>query len=273
MDNRPIGVFDSGLGGLSALAELERLLPRESLLYFGDSARMPYGGRSAAEITAMTEQVIDYLFARDVKLLLVACGTISAIAMPHLAPRCPVPFVDVLCPAAVAAAAATRSGRVGILATEGTVQSGAYERALHEINPALRLTSVAAPKLAPLVEAGRIAPDDPALRAAAAEYARPFLAADIDTLLLGCTHYPLVADSIGAEMGPRVRLVSNGAEAARALARTIAARGLAAGEDAVGGSRFYTTGDSAHFADIASRMLARDLGDTVEAVVLPGSRE
>ena len=263
MDERPIGVFDSGLGGLSALAELERLMPGETLYYFGDSSRMPYGGRSDEEITALTGQVIRFLCDRDVKLLLVACGTISSIAMPRLAAHCPVPYTDVLGPAAEAAAAATKSGRIGIWATEGTVRSRAYERALHAIEPALRLTVIPAPKLAPLVEAGHLRADDPALSAAVAEYAVPLRAAGVDTLLLGCTHYPLVANAISAAVGGDVELISNGAEAARALSMTLRERSLAAAPGAVGGSRFFTTGDKKCFADTASQMLTRDVTNAV----------
>ncbi|MDO4749562.1 MAG: glutamate racemase [Eubacteriales bacterium] len=259
MDHRPIGVFDSGLGGLSALRTLEEILPSENFIYFGDSGRMPYGGRSEEEITAFTAQILRFLCEREVKLLVVGCGTISAVAMPHLAASCPVPFVDVITPASETAVRLTKSGHVGVLATEATVRSGAYKKTMLGLNPALMITQTPAPLLAPLVETGHLTIDDPELRSAVEESVAPLREAGPDTLILGCTHYPLIAGPIGAMMGEGVQLVSNGGEAAHRASEILAESDMLAPTDARGETVFYTTGDAEVFSGTAARMLGRPI--------------
>jgi glutamate racemase len=268
MDNRAIGVFDSGLGGLSALEELERLLPGESLIYFGDSAHMPYGNRSDAEITALTLQIIRFFISRNVKMLVVACGTMSSVAMPVLGKACALPYVEVIAPAAAAAAAATENGRVGILATAATIRSRSYERALLELRPGLEVVSAAAPRLVPLVEEGHLSPDDPVLVEAVEESVAAINASGADTMILGCTHYPLISPAIVNALSGKIRIIDNSREVARSMLKKLGALGLAAGDKDARGSAFYTSGDPDHFTNIASRMLRRDLRGLVQHLSL-----
>lgn len=219
MDNRPIGVFDSGIGGLAAVRTLRRLLPGESILYVGDTARMPYGDRTAAEINRLTDEVTGWLLRRNVKALIAACGTISCNAA-ELLHRLPVPCFDVVSAAADAAAAVTKNGRVGVAATAATVQSGRFAAEIQK-RTGQAVTAVACPRLAPMVESG-MTPDDPALAEAAAEYCLPFLQNGTDTVVLGCTHYPLAANAFARVLGEGVVLIDCAAEAAKAAAAALA---------------------------------------------------
>lgn len=266
MDNRPIGVFDSGLGGLSALAELEKLLPRERLLYFGDSLRMPYGNRDNGEILRFTERILRFMRERDVKLLAVACGTMSSVAMPVLGCGCGLPYVDVIAPAARAAADAG-CARVGVLATAATVRSHSYEQALLALKPGLEVISVAAPRLVPLVEEGHLSPDDPVLTEAVEKSVAAIRASRVELMILGCTHYPLISSAIDKALHGRVRLIDNSRELAKSLSKTLCRLGLEADGESWGGSRFFTSGDPAHFSRIASRMLGRDLSGLVQTAL------
>jgi len=273
MDNRAIGVFDSGLGGLSALEELERLLPGESLIYFGDSAHMPYGNRSDEEITALTARIIRFFLNRNVKMLAVACGTMSSVAMPVLGKDCPLPYVEVITPAAAAAAAATKNGRIGVLATEATIRSRSYERELLKLRPGLEIVSAAAPRLVPLVEEGHLSPDDPVLAEAVGESVAAINSSGADTVILGCTHYPLITPAIVNALRGKIRIIDNSKTLAGSLIGKLHALGLAAADNDARGSVFYTSGDPGHFSDIASRMLRRDLHGLVQHLSLDTRRD
>jgi glutamate racemase len=217
-----IGVFDSGVGGLTVVAALRRRLPREAILYLGDTARLPYGSKSPATVTHYTRRNVSFLERRGVKAVVVACNTASALALPDLATA--VPVWGVVEPGAERAAAAS-GGRVGVIATEATVRSDAYPRALRRLRPDLQIASRACPLFVPLVEEGWH--DDPVTEQVATRYLAPLLAGGIDTLVLGCTHYPLLAPLLARVAGPGVRLVDSAEAVAEAVAKGLAERGLA----------------------------------------------
>ena len=200
MDTRPIGVFDSGLGGLTAVRELRQLLPSENIIYFGDTARVPYGGRSAEILLKYARQDVRFLRSHDIKAILVACGTVSTTALDVLAAENPIPVLGVVAPAARAAARAPRSGSIGLIGTQASIRSGAYERLIRAENPAARVLAQPCPLFVPLVENGRFRPGDVVIETVAAEYLAPLKEAGVDTLVLGCTHYPLLEKVIGAYM-------------------------------------------------------------------------
>src|SRR6266545_4495435 len=207
-DPRPIGVFDSGLGGLTSVRELFRLLPEESVVYFGDTARLPYGSKSGATVTRFSLEIASFLVQQDIKCLLVACNTSSSYALDTLTRRLEIPVVGVIEPAVRAAVAVSPRGRVGVIGTLGTVGSGAYAAALARAVPGASVISRACPLFVPLIEEGWT--DHPVTRTVAEEYLTELRAADLESLILGCTHYPLITPLIEALMGPAVKLVDSG---------------------------------------------------------------
>src|SRR6188508_1345362 len=267
MDPRPIGVFDSGVGGLTVLSELRSRLPHESTVYLGDNGRAPYGPRPADEVRRFTLEAVDWLLRQDVKLLVLACNTATARALGLVRARSMVPVVGVVRPGAVAAAAATRTAAVAVIATAGTVESGAYPDAIVEAAPGTLVTQLACPELVPMVEAGILAGRraESVLRA----YLEPLLAAgpEIDTLLLGCTHYPLLRPVIEDIVGEEVAVVDSAFTTALAVEDLLDALGSRADPRAVTQHRVATTGDRAAFVGVASRLLGERLPD-VEAVTI-----
>jgi len=234
--DRPIGIFDSGFGGLTVVRALADRLPDESLLYFGDTARVPYGSKSPETVRRFAREAAQFLLARDIKLLVVACNTATAHAEKLLREQLHIPVVGVIEPGAMTAAAATRTGRIGVLGTAGTIASGAYDLAIRRrLGERGRVYSQPCPLFVPLVEEGWI--DHDVTRAVAREYLAPLLAVDVDVVILGCTHYPLLHDVIQDAAGPAVRLVDSGEETARAVAEILARQGL---ERAVPEDRAYT---------------------------------
>lgn len=223
---RPIGVFDSGIGGLTVMHALMERLPAESLIYFGDTARVPYGPKSRETVTRFSIENVDLLSGYGVKAIVVACNTATARALPVLRERFPeLPIVGVVGPGARAGVGATHTGRVGVIGTQGTIASGAYETSLRSIRRDLVVVSRACPLFVPLAEEGMI--DHPATRMIAAEYLGPFREDGIDTLILGCTHYPLLKDVIGEAMGGGVTLIDSAEETARETAALLTERGIA----------------------------------------------
>ena len=259
MDQRPIGVFDSGLGGLTAVRELCRLLPGEDVVYFGDTGRVPYGSRSRETIIKYARQDVAFLRTFDLKAILIACGTVSTTALDVLSAENPIPVMGVVEPAARAAARLTRSGNIGLIGTQTSVRSGAYERAIQAENPAARVIGQPCPLFVPLAEAGRIRRGDVVIETVAREYLAPLQEAGVDTLILGCTHYPLLADVIGDVMGPGVELVSAGEESAFELKRMLKARDLRADEERRGETEFYVSDRVEDFEQTASLFLQEDL--------------
>ena len=258
MNPRSIGVFDSGLGGLTAVRQLRRLMPSENIIYFGDTARVPYGNRSRETLLQYARQDLRFLSSFDLKAVVVACGTVSTNCLEALRSESGIPVIGVVEPAVERAAALTRSGRVGLVATRASVASGAYERAFQAAAPGLEVHSLACPLFVPLVEEGRCRPGDVVIETVAREYLTPLAEAGVDVLVLGCTHYPLLREVIGAVMGPDVALIDVGQEAARAARAYLQAHSAAAPEGQ--GDVVYCTSDRpADFERMARMFLYEDM--------------
>ena len=269
-DPRPIGVFDSGVGGLTVLAELHRRLPGESTIYLGDNARTPYGPRPADEVRRFTLDAVDWFLDQDVKLLVLACNTATARALPDVRARATVPVVGVVRPGAVAAAAATRTRNVGVIATAGTVESGAYHDAIVEADSAVAVAQLACPELVPMVEAGIL--DGRRAESVLRAYLEPLIAdhAGMDTLLLGCTHYPLLRGAIESIVGDGVSVVDSAFTTALAVEDLLDALGSRAPRGAGVVHRVTTTGDVDAFVTIA-RSLFGDGLPVVESATIEAS--
>ena len=267
----PIGVFDSGVGGLTVLHELRVALPQEDFLYLGDSARFPYGDRTAAELRAFSRQIADVLLERGAKLIVVACNSATSSALEDLtahvsASGCAVDVIGVVGPESNLAVARTSSGRIGVLATPATVASGAYERAVLAVDPLVKLTSVACPHLARISQDGApISEEDVAL---ARTYCAPLREAGVDTAILGCTHYPFVGALLQRLLGPQVTLITSGTAIARRVQHALSTRELATPHAGEGRYSFLCTGDSAAFAEVGSRFLQLPMG-SVDHIELP----
>lgn len=218
----PIGVFDSGVGGLTVVAALQRMLPHERILYIGDTARVPYGGKSAETVTRYSREISDFLIAERAKLIVVACNTASALAVPTLAPSSSVPLLGVLQPGAVAAVKSTINKRIGVIGTKATIGSSAYEKAIRSLDSDVTVSSVACPLLVPLIEEGLF--DDEVTGIVLRRYLEPMLAQGIDTLVLGCTHYPLLKRAIQNICGPGVTLVNSAENCALAVKDLLASK-------------------------------------------------
>jgi glutamate racemase len=262
-DPRPIGVFDSGVGGLTVLSELRRRLPAEGTIYLGDNARTPYGPRPADEVRRFSLECVRWLLGQDVKALVLACNTATSHALADVRDTAPVPVLGVVRPGAVAAAAATRTGHVGVVATAGTVQSGAYPAAINEADASLVVSQQACPELVPLVEAGRLEGPEP--ERALQGYLGELTGSDprIDTLLLGCTHYPLLRPLIERQVGPGVAVVDSAFTSALATEDLLDALGARTPVTdkplAAGSNRIATTGDVAAFSAVAERVFGARL--------------
>ena len=255
----PIGVFDSGLGGLTVAHAIMRQLPSESLIYFGDTARVPYGPKSPDTVRRYSREISAFLIEQGVKAIVVACNTATAHALPALRDELDVPVIGVVEPGARAAVRATRTGHIGVIGTAGTVRSQAYVRAIHAENPDVRVTALACPLFVPLVEEGWT--NHPATHLVAEEYLAPFVKDAIDTLVLGCTHYPLLKPLIGEIVGRSVRLIDSAEETAADARRMLAANDLAAA-DGEGEYRFIASDDPQQFLTLGRRFL----GSAIERV-------
>lgn len=253
----PIGIFDSGIGGLTVARALYDRLPGESTLYFGDTARVPYGPKSPETVRRYSLEILHWLLGQGVKLVVVACNTSTAHALGVLREQSPVPVIGVIEPGARAAVAATRGGPIGVIGTAGTIASKAYPRAIHALAPTLRVEQAACPLFVPLVEEGWF--DHPATELIAREYLRPLAAAAVDVLVLGCTHYPLLKPLLGRVMGTEVRLIDSAAETARAVAETLAADGLEAPAAHPVTHRFAVSDDEPRFRQVGSRFIGEKL--------------
>jgi glutamate racemase len=269
---RPIGVFDSGVGGLTVLHELLVALPHEDFLYLGDTQRFPYGERSAQELSRFSAEIAEELLRRRTKLLVVACNSATAAALPDLRRRMMettlgADVLGVIRPEALRAVAVTRSGRIGLLATPATVASGAYEQAIAAIDPYVTLHAVACPTLAAIIQAG--AEYEERAVATVREVCAPLRAALVDTVILGCTHYPLIRPLLQRMLGPGVTLVGSGAALARQVEHALSTRELQNTRSREGEYGFLCTGDTSAFRELGTRFLQMPLGD-VERVQLAG---
>ncbi len=259
-----IGVFDSGVGGLTVQKALAAIMPREHLMYLGDTARVPYGSKSVETITGYAVETADFFVERGVKLMVVACNTTSAVALDALRERCELPLVGVVEPGARAALRATTRGRIGVIGTEATIASGAYARALREMRPDVEIFTRACPLFVPLAEEGWV--DNDVARRTVALYLASLKRSGIDTLILGCTHYPLLRGAIADFMGPGVRVVDSAEEAAREVRRVLAERGLLR-RSGKGSASFFVTDAAERFGRVAERFCGASVASAVRIVL------
>jgi glutamate racemase len=264
VDERPIGIFDSGAGGLTVLHECLVTSPHEDFLYLGDGARCPYGSRPREEIARFAYEIASYLEGAGVKLIVAACNSATAAALPQLQERLRVPVVGVLAPEAHAAVQATRNRRIGVLATEATVASGRYVEAVHVLDAGAQAVAVACPKLVPLIEAA--APIDE-IDAAVRGYARPLREAGVDTVILGCTHYPLIRPVFERVFGRATTLVFSAEETAREVAETLDRKGIAGDPAREGSTRFLTTGPPDEFRRLGERFLQLPIASVAQVAI------
>jgi glutamate racemase len=265
MDRRPVGMFDSGVGGLTVLHECLVTLPHEDFVYLGDHARLPYGTKPLADVRGFAREIGAFLETQDVKLIVVACNTATSAVLPQLQEELTVPVIGVLTPEAHAAVQATRNRQVGLLATQGTVDSGRYAELVHALDAGVSLLSVACPRLVPLIEGDD--PYGPETEEAVREYAAPLKQAGVDTVILGCTHYPLIRPVFQRVFGRDVTLVFSAEETAREVAETLARKRVENDPSREGAYRFLTTGDPGTFREMGRRFLQLPIGD-VEHVTL-----
>jgi glutamate racemase len=256
--SRPIGVFDSGIGGLTVVSALRNLLPNESIFYLGDTARVPYGGKSPATVQRYSLEIAGLLLEEKAKTVVVACNTASAVALPQLTQNLPVTVTGVILPGARAAIAATRSGHIGVIGTRATIKSGAYELALKALDPNIRVTACACPLLVPLIEEGwleNIVTDQIIMR-----YLTPLLEERIDTLVLGCTHYPLLRNAIARLLGDTITLVDSAENCASAVRELLVRENLCAAKTNAGHLRVALTDPPDNFLRVAREALQLDVG-------------
>ena len=257
MDNRGIGIFDSGLGGLTVMKELMRLLPGESIVYFGDTGRIPYGTKSVDTVIKYTKSDINFLKTFNLKMIVAACGTASSIALPRLASQYDIPIMGVTEAASRAAAKATRSGCVGVIGTAGTIRSGAYRAFIEHENADISTVSVACPMFVPLVESGFA--EKEAAKLIAAEYLAPIKESDADTLILGCTHYPLLTKVIAEVLGDGVTLINPGESLAQEIRDRLLSADMLSGGLEEASYQFYVSDDPENFAQLGSTFLEKPI--------------
>ena len=258
MSNAPVGIFDSGLGGLTVARSIYQRLPGESTIYFGDTARVPYGPKSPETVRRYSLEILRWLLDQGVKAVVVACNTSTAHALSALQAASPVPVIGVIEPGARAATAGAGRGPIGVIGTAGTIASNAYAAAIHRLRPEARVEQRACPLFVPLVEEGWF--DHPAAELVAREYLTPLRQANVEALVLGCTHYPLLRPLLQRIMGSEVRLIDSGEATAEALAQALREGGLAAAVGSGPTHRFAVSDDVARFHQVGSRFLGDRLG-------------
>lgn len=262
MNNKSIGVFDSGLGGLTAVKSICELMPNENIVYFGDTGRIPYGTKSAQTIKRYSKGDISFLLSHDVKLVVIACGTASSVALSDMRESFSVPIVGVVEAACAAAAAACRNGKIGVIGTATTIKSGSYEKGIHKFDEDIRVYSNACPMFVPLVENGYF--DSEITDILIDEYMRQIKEAGVDTLILGCTHYPLLSKAISRYFGNGVRLINPCAELAASLAGILGAENLA--ENRRGSCEYFVSDDPEGFAALGGVFLDRKIDGQVKKI-------
>ena len=268
MDARPIGVFDSGLGGLTTVKKLSEYLPCEDIIYLGDTGRVPYGSRSKDTIIKYACQDAAFLAGFDIKAMVVACNTVCSVAYEELRAAYDMPVYEVVSAPAKAAAAATINMKIGVIGTAATIRSGAYETAIKKAEPKMNVFSESCPLFVPLVENGRTNVDDIAALAIADDYLGGLRGSGVDTLIMGCTHYPLLRGVISRVMGPDVTLIDSGAETAKLIADDLLERDMLAPAGAEGTIRYFVTDSIDGFSNLASRFLESEVHGMVEQIIL-----
>ncbi len=260
-DNRPIGVFDSGLGGLTVLKEIKRLLPNENIVYFGDTGRVPYGTKSNETIKNYARQDEKFLLHMGVKYIVAACGTVSAVAA-DTAEELPVGFMGVVENAVYDALDFTRNGKIGVIGTPATINNGAHERLIKKLVPNAEVITVGCPLFVPLVEDGWYSEDDPVVIGVCEKYLRPIIDAGCDTLILGCTHYPLLKKAIKKVVGKNVSLINMGVSTAKAVKRELEERSLLNDGSEASTSRLFVSDKTAAFKTVAGILLGDNIDDS-----------
>lgn len=264
LPSHPIGVFDSGVGGLTVVRALMDRLPFENIVYFGDTARVPYGVKSTSTIEHFTLQIVDFLQRQNVKMLIIACNTMAAVAAEKVREISPLPVLDVIESGALCAVAESKTGGIGVIGTPTTINSNAYARAIHQMDPDCRVYSQACPLFVPLVEEGWL--DHPVTRLTAQEYLKPVFVEQIDTLVLGCTHYPLLKPMLSTMTG-NLKLVDSAIAIADQTADLLQQQGLANTQRGMPDYRYFVTDVPLNFRNVGERFLGRNLG-AIEQVSL-----
>ncbi|MFE4713844.1 glutamate racemase [Paenibacillus sp. NPDC056722] len=255
-----IAILDSGVGGLTVAKEVMRQLPREKIIYFGDTARAPYGPRSTEQVKLFTEQIVDYLIQFNPKMIVIACNTATAAALDYISAKVTIPVIGVIHPGARAAISVTKSGQVGVIGTVGTIGSGAYTAALQQLSPYVQVVSQACPTLVPLVEQGMFRSDES--QEVVGQALEGIRHSNIDTLILGCTHYPFLVEPIGRTMGAGVKLISSADETAREVSTILYDKGKLASGDESPIHQFFCSGDAEMFQKIARDWLGEQIKRT-----------
>jgi len=268
MDKRPIGVFDSGLGGLTVVKKIAELLPGEDIIYLGDTGRIPYGSRSRETIIKYAHQDASFLAQFNIKAMVIACNTVCSVAFYDLEKEYDIPVYEVVGAPAAAAAKQTKNNKIGVIGTAATIQSGTYEKELKKINPGITAFSKSCPLFVPLVEEGWIDAENEAALCVAKSYLQSLKESGIDTLILGCTHYPLLRNVLSEVLGSGVSLIDSGAETARFVAKDLQSREALSGNKAGGTIRYYVTDSIEGFSGVASAYLEADVLGMVEQVIL-----
>lgn len=268
MDNRPIGVFDSGVGGLSVVKELIKILPCEDIVYFGDTGRVPYGTRSKETIQRYVRQDMDFLLGHDVKMVVAACGTASSVMTEEMIKALPVPYTGVILPAAQAACAASPQGHIGVIGTSATVRSGSFRRAVRSIRPDAQVVGSACPLFVPLVENGYIEEDNQVTRLVAQKYLEPIAREGVDTLILGCTHFPLLYNLINDLLEYKVTLVDSGRETARYVCNFLSESGMLTERTESGNRQYFVSDQTDGFTATAELFLGMPVRENATYVSL-----
>lgn len=258
MNSKPIGVFDSGIGGLTVVRALHLRLPHENIIYFGDTARVPYGPKSPLVVREYAAQDTDFLLGHDVKMVVVACNTVSAVALDVVKKKAGVPIIGMILPGAHAAASASTRGRIGVIGTVATIQSEAYVHALRQIDGAIQTFSQACPLFVPLAEEGWI--DHKVTQMVAKEYLFPLALEKVDTLILGCTHYPVLRGAIQRAVDPHVTLIDSGDAAAGEVERVLDRHSLRNPSSQAPNLQFFVSDLPAKFSEVGERFLGRTMG-------------
>ena len=265
MSVQPIGVFDSGLGGLTAVKQLRSLMPHENIVYFGDTGRVPYGNRSVSTIRRYATQDANFLLSTNVKMVIAACGTVSSTA-GDIGENLPVPYTGVISPTAKAAALATKNGKIGVIGTRATILSCSYKKEIEKINSELQVFQKECPLFVPIVEEGFFSCDDPIARLTVERYLEVLKKEQVDTIILGCTHYPILKAVIGEYVGMDVKLIDSGKETALFAQKLLEDHGLLNTSEEEGECRFFVSDQTEGFSDIASIFLHSNIGENVQRV-------
>ena len=265
-DNRSIGVFDSGMGGLTAVRRLHALMPKENIIYFGDTSRVPYGTRGRDTIVKYARQDVAFLRQFDLKAIVIACNTVSSVALDLLTEENNIPIIGTVEPACRRAMTMTQNGRVGVIGTAATIASGSYRKEIERLAPKTEVFEQACPLFVPLVENAFVSPDDPIPRLTAERYLTPIREAGVDTLILGCTHYPIISETIRRVMGENVTLISSGREAAKSCRTVLEENGLLCDGKTDGTQQYFVSDDTESFYKVAELFLGQSVESCVECI-------